>query len=90
MCGSGGHRLLNKEVAKATDETRRLFRMWIKSKTETNRALYCSAKRKARREVYLAKSDEQKVFGGMLDEEFEKGTVLSCHEAVTKLYFDDK
>lgn len=37
--------------------------------------LYCSAKRKARRAVYVAQSEEQKVFGKMLDSEEKKGTV---------------
>ena len=58
------------------DEKRRLFKMWKKSKTEVDRALYCIAKRNARKAVYIAQSDEQKVFGGMLDSEFEQGTVF--------------
>jgi len=37
--------------------------------------LYCSAKRKAKKAVYIAQSDEQKVFGEKLDSEEKKGTV---------------
>ena len=48
-----------------TDEKSRLFKMWKKSKNEEDRALYCIAKRNARKAVYVAQSDEQKVFGGM-------------------------
>ena len=58
------------------DEKRRLFKMWKKSKTEEDRAVYCIAKRNAKKAVYVAQTDEQKVFGGMLDSEFEQGTVL--------------
>ena len=55
-------------------EKRRLFKIWKKSKTEEDRALYCIAKRNARKAVYVVQSDEQKVFGGMLDSEFEQGS----------------
>ena len=63
-------------MAKVIDEKRRLFKMWKKSKTEEDRALYCIAKRNARKAVYVAQSDEQKVFGGMFNSEFEQGTVF--------------
>jgi len=66
----------NDEVAKVVDEKRRLFKMWKKSGTEEDRAQYCSAKRNASRAVYLAQSDEQKVFGEMLNAECEKGTLF--------------
>jgi hypothetical protein len=36
--------------------------------------LYCIARRNAREALYVAQSDERKVFGGMLGLEFEKGT----------------
>ena len=63
-------------VAKVIDEKRRLFKIWNKSKTEEDRALYCIAKYNARKAVYAAQSDEQKVFGAMLDLESEQGTVF--------------
>ena len=50
----------NEEVAKVIDEKRRVFKMWKKSKTEEDRALYCIAKRNARKAVYVAKSDDQR------------------------------
>ena len=65
----------NKEVGEVIDEKRQLFKIWKKSKKEEDRILYCSAKRKAKRAVYVAQSDEQKVFGEMLDSEEKKGTV---------------
>ena len=61
-------------MAKVIDEKRRLFKMWKKSKTEEDRTLSCIAKCKARKAVYVAQSDEQKMFGGMLNSEFEQGT----------------
>jgi len=66
----------NDEVAKAVNEKRRLFRIWKKSKAEKDRALYCTAKRIAKTVVYVAKSDEQRLFGEMVDKESEKGTVF--------------
>ena len=66
----------NEEVAKVTDEKRRLFKMWKTSKTEEDRALYCIGKRNARKAVYVAQSDEQKMFGGMLDSEFQQRPVF--------------
>jgi hypothetical protein len=46
--------------------------MWMKSKTEEDRALHYIAKHNARTAVCEAQSDERKVFGGMLYSEFEK------------------
>ena len=66
----------NDDVAKAVDEKRRRFRIWKKSKTENDRASYCLAKRNACRAVYVAKSDEQRLFGETVDKAFEKGTVF--------------
>ena len=63
-------------MAKVIDDKRRLFKIWKKSKTEEDRALYCIAKCNARKAVYVAQSDEQQVFGGILDLEFEQGTVF--------------
>ena len=65
----------NVEVGKVIDEKRKLYKIWKKSKQEEDRILYCSAKRKAKRAVYIAQSEEQKVFGEMLDSEEKKGTV---------------
>ena len=63
-------------MAKVIDKKTRLFKTWKKSKAEEDRALYCIAKRNAIKAVYVAQSDEQKVFGGMLDSEFEQGTMF--------------
>ena len=65
----------NREVSEVIDEKRKLYMIWKKSGKEEDRVLYCSAKRKARRAVYIAQSEEQKVFGEMLDSEVKKGTV---------------
>jgi hypothetical protein len=56
---------------------KQIARMWMKSKTEEDRALHCAAKCNARKVVYTAQLDEQKMFDGMLESEFEKGTVFS-------------
>ena len=73
----------NEEVVKAVGEKRRLFKIWKKSKNgvdkakaEVDRALYCSAKRSAKRAVYLAQSEQHRVFGEMLESEFENGTLF--------------
>jgi len=42
-----------------------------KSKTEKDRASYYSAKHNASRAVYVAKSDEQRLFGEMVDKDGE-------------------
>lgn len=65
----------NDEVGKVVDEKRKLYKVWKKSKKEEDRVLYCSAKRMAKRAVYIAQSNEQKLFGEMLDSEEKKGTV---------------
>jgi hypothetical protein len=65
----------NEEVGKVIDAKRKLYKIWKKTKKEEDRILYCSAKRKAKRAVYIAQADEQKVFGEMLDSEEKKGTV---------------
>ena len=66
----------NEEVAKVMDEKRRLFSMWKKSNSEEDRVLCCIAKRNARKTAYVPQADDQKVFAGMLDLEFEQGTVF--------------
>ena len=63
----------NDDVGKVVDEKRKLYKAWKKSNKE-DRILYCSAKRNAKRAVYKAQSDEQKVFGEILDSE-KKGMV---------------
>jgi hypothetical protein len=52
-----------------------LYKVWKKSKNEEDRVSYCSAKRKAKRAVYIAQSNEQKLFVEMLDSEEKKGMV---------------
>ena len=54
-------------MAKAVGEKRSLFKIWKKSKNgvdkakaEVDRALYCSAKRSAKRAVCLAQSEQQR------------------------------
>ena len=69
----------NEEVAKAIGEKRRLFKIRKKSKigvdkAEVDRALYCSAKRSLKRVAYLAQSEQQRVFGEMLESESENRT----------------
>jgi hypothetical protein len=59
-----------------TGEKRRLFKIWKKFNMEKDRILYCQAKHNARRAVCQAQSDEQKIFGEMLDTQVEKGTVF--------------
>lgn len=65
----------NKEVGMVINEKRKLYKIWKKSKKGVERILYCSAKRKAKRAVYIAQSDDQKAFGERLDSEEKRGTV---------------
>ena len=77
--GPPGHReswWWNEEVGKAVEEKRNYYKIWKKSTKEEDRLLYCLAKRKAKRAVYIAQADEQKVFGEMLDSEDKKGVVF--------------
>ena len=70
------------------DEKRRLFKMWKKSKTEEDRILYCTATSNARKAVYVVQSDEQKVFGRMLDLEFQQRTVYKVVKQIIGKYRD--
>ncbi len=65
----------NDEVGKVVDKKRKLYKVWKKSNKEEDRVSYCSAKCKAKRAVYIAQSNEQKLFGEILDSEEKKGMV---------------
>ena len=52
-----------------------LLEVYVESKKEEDRVSNCSAKRKAKRAVYIAQLNEQKLFGEMLDSEEKKGMV---------------
>ena len=50
----------NQDVAKLVDEKRSRFKIWSKTRSETDRAAYCNARKIASKEIYKAQETERK------------------------------
>ena len=75
----------NNEVVKVVEEKRRQFKVWKKSKCETNKAAYNRAKKVARTEVAKAQQAGRKNFGDVLDRaENIKGEVCKVAKQIVR------
>ena len=63
-------------MAKLVDEKRSRFKIWSETRSETDRAAYCNARKIASKEIYKAQEKERKKFGAMLSEEDMKGNLF--------------
>jgi hypothetical protein len=63
-------------VAKLVEEKRSRFKIWSQTRSETDRAAYCSARKIASKEIYKAQETERKKFGAKLSEEDMKGNLF--------------
>ena len=81
----------NAEVAEVIEEKQRLFKIYDKSKTgsdklktEENKRSYDQAKRAAKKVISKAQEVERKKFGEKLDEEDRKGMVFRVAKQIAK------
>ena len=66
----------NQDMAKLVDEKRSRFKIWSQTRSDTDRAAYCNARKIASKERYKAQETERKKFGDKLSEEDMKGNLF--------------
>ena len=64
----------NQDVAKLVAKKRR-FKIWSQTKSETDRAAFCNARKIASKEIHKAQETERKKFGAKLSDEDMKGSI---------------
>src|SRR5208282_3381371 len=66
----------NQDVTKLVEEKRSRFKIWSQTRTETDRAAYCNARKIASKEIYKDQETERKKFAAKLSKEDMKGNLF--------------